>query len=69
MIRLEVQDYCQECPAFDPVAVTSVLMNEDGEDQKLTQVCCARRELCANVARRARTAVVKESIKVLQQAK
>ena len=69
MISLCVEKYCQECPAFDPVAVTSVLMNEDGEDQKLTQVCCARRELCANVARRARTAVVKESIKVLQQAK
>ncbi len=52
MIKLMVEDYCQECKGFDPVAVTSILMNEGGDDATVTQVCCRQRELCANVARR-----------------
>lgn len=53
MIKLKIRDYCQECSAFDPIAVKSFVTGEDGEDMEITEVRCARWELCANVARRA----------------
>lgn len=52
MIKLVVEDYCQECANFEPMAVTSVVMCDGGEDQKITQVCCRQREMCARLVRR-----------------
>ena len=58
MIKLMVQDYCQECMAFDPAAYEGLERDENGDDQKVIEVRCSRWELCANVARRTRKASV-----------
>lgn len=58
MIQLKIRDYCQECSAFDPIAVKAFVTGEDGEDMEITEVRCARWELCANVAKRAKRAAV-----------
>ena len=52
MIKLVVEDYCEECANFEPMAVTNVVMCDGGEDQKITQVCCRQREMCARLVRR-----------------
>ena len=54
MIKLSVEDYCQECMAFDPAAYDSATLNGNGDVEKVIEVRCSRWELCANVARRTR---------------
>ena len=54
MIKLAVEDYCQECMAFDPAAYECASRDKDGDVQKVIEVRCSRWELCANVARRTR---------------
>ena len=61
MIKLMVQDYCQECPAFDPAAYEGLERDENGDDRKVIEVRCSRWELCANVARRTRRITVDKS--------
>lgn len=60
MIKLCVEEYCQECAGFEPCAVVNRVLGEDGEDVTITQVCCSRRELCANVAKRYRRQTANE---------
>lgn len=54
MIRLAVQDYCQECPAFCPASYENISAGADGVEVKVIEVRCERWELCANVARRSK---------------
>lgn len=54
MIKLMVEEYCQECANFEPMAVTSICMMDGGDDVKVTQVCCRQREMCARLVRRYR---------------
>lgn len=54
MIRLAVQDYCQECRAFCPAAYENISVDADGVETKVIEVRCERWELCANVARRSK---------------
>lgn len=42
MIKLEIEDYCQDCHAFDPEAVAVHNMAQTGE----TVVICQRRNHC-----------------------
>ena len=60
MIKLVVEDYCQECASFEPMAVTNVVLCDGGEDQKITQVCCRQREMCARLVRRYKGQMVDE---------
>jgi len=52
MIKLLVEDYCQDCANFDPAACTNTVMREGGEDQVVTQVYCKQRQMCARLVRR-----------------
>lgn len=52
MIRLAVEDYCSECPGFEPACESSMSMQEGGKDELITTVYCARRAMCAKLVRR-----------------
>lgn len=54
MIKLAVQDYCQDCTAFEPISCERVDLDEDGNEIRVFEVRCSRWELCANVARRSK---------------
>jgi len=60
MIKLVVEDYCQECANFEPMAVTNVVLCDGCEDQKITQVCCRQREMCARLVRRYKGQMVED---------
>lgn len=50
MIKLEVKDYCQNCPGF--VAETdAVRVSVDGHYEYTTTVWCKYAARCANIAR------------------
>ena len=51
-IRLDVEDYCQECDAFDPVADTTKIYEENGDVFFLeTVVSCSEARKCRNFVR------------------
>lgn len=51
MIKLEVEDYCHECDAFDPIA-DSVSYQELGVEQdRDTFVHCSNARRCRNMVR------------------
>lgn len=52
MIKLAVEDYCSECPGFEPACEKGTIMREGGRDEPLTTVYCARRAMCAKLVRR-----------------
>ena len=52
MIKLAVEDYCSECPGFEPACESSMSMQEGGRDELITTVYCARRVMCAKLVRR-----------------
>lgn len=53
MITLKVEDYCQECKGFEACVATNIVYGENGaRDQVVTQITCARREMCAKLVRR-----------------
>lgn len=51
MIRLEVEDYCQDCRAFEPETDTNVLYSVNGEFSVETVITCERRNWCRNLVR------------------
>ena len=67
MIKLMVQDYCQECPAFDPAAYEGLERDENGDDRKVIEVRCSRWELCANVARRTRKVTIDDACSTVKK--
>lgn len=68
MIKLSVEDYCQECMAFDPAAYECASRDKDGDVQKVIEVRCSRWELCANVARRTRKMTVERAFNHIEHA-
>ena len=53
MIRLTVEDYCQECKGFEAKVTTNIVYGENGQpDSVQTQITCARREMCAKLVKR-----------------
>ena len=51
-INLKVEDYCQECEAFDPVADTTKIYEENGDVFFLeTVVICSEARKCRNFVR------------------
>ena len=69
MIKLTVEDYCQDCKGFEPRAVTNVIYGENGEpDRVQTQITCARREMCAKLVRRYAKADAGECCRIVRMA-
>lgn len=52
MIKLAVEEYCSECPGFEPACSQSMSMREGGQDELVTTVYCARRAMCAKLVKR-----------------
>ena len=55
MIRLDVEDYCQDCRAFEPETDTNALYSINGEFNGEfsveTVITCERRNWCKNLVR------------------
>lgn len=51
MIRLIVEDYCQECPDFEPEAVKVTYYSGDELRAASTEVYCRHKNRCAAVAK------------------
>ena len=50
MIKLEVEQYCQNCPEFEPVVdSTALFINEGDVVRRETTVTCKHRERCINI--------------------
>ena len=52
MIRLCVEDYCQDCNGFEPASSTNTLYKEGGREEVVTQVYCRHRQMCAKLVKR-----------------
>lgn len=46
MIKLEVEDYCQNCPAFEPMTEK---FSDYAQNAVLTTVCCESQKKCARL--------------------
>ncbi len=71
MIELKVEDYCQECKAFSPVADINMLMNSPKFEEcnnevepvfMRTTVRCEYAKRCAGIARHIRSELNKEKL-------
>lgn len=53
MIKLDVEDYCQECQGFEPDADTSDFYNPLNQNECVrdTIIRCRYRKRCANMVR------------------
>lgn len=51
MIRLDVENYCQECGDFEPGKATVILYAGDEPISRTTSVYCKYRDLCASIAK------------------
>lgn len=51
MIRLIVEDYCQDCPDFEPVAEKTNLYSGQDVCMVNTEVYCKYKDRCASVAK------------------
>lgn len=49
MIKLDVEDYCQECLDFDPEKESVCLYSGDKICQCITTVRCKHRNRCKNI--------------------
>lgn len=46
MIKLEVEDYCQNCPAFEPMVEK---FTNYAQNAVITTVCCESEKKCARL--------------------
>lgn len=53
MIKLEVEDYCRECPAFEPDVDTTGWYDPQSQEEVIrdTIIRCRYRKRCANMVR------------------
>lgn len=51
MIRLDVENYCQECGDFEPGKETVILYSRDEPISRTTTVYCKYRDRCASIAK------------------
>lgn len=52
MIRLEVEDYCQNCPAFEPEVEHTNIVDSAFNIQIIeTTVTCENKRVCKNLVR------------------
>lgn len=51
MIKLDVEDYCQNCEDFKPTANTIKLYSKLQVQDIDTTVCCKYKDRCAGIAR------------------
>ena len=54
MIRLDVEDYCQNCPEFDPCLANEYIISSfDGNHDELNRdVTCGHRRRCEEMYKR-----------------
>lgn len=46
MIKLKIEDYCQDCPAFEPMTEKSASY---AQNTVITTVCCESEKKCARL--------------------
>lgn len=46
MIKLEIEDYCQNCPAFEPRVEK---FSDFAQNMVITTVCCESQKKCARL--------------------
>lgn len=49
MIELQVEDYCQECAAFEPEVRSAVIYNDNKIAERQTLVFCNHRNTCKHI--------------------
>lgn len=64
MIKLAVEEYCSECPGFEPACSQSMSMREGGQDELVTTVYCARRAMCAKLVKRYQSVSLAEDMRL-----
>lgn len=51
MIEIKVEDYCQNCPEFDPGVEAETLYFDGYDTERLTTVFCVHRRRCEAIAK------------------